>query len=234
MKTRSITPPYRSPLQQRNAGFSLVETMMAVSCAAIIGGFAINVQVNALNLFRKNASLNVNHESSRKIIDRLEKEVQSSISIPALVGTNRDVIDSTGPAPGIAFLRQSGPIRRVAATALAGSTVIQLNSQGPVPVVGQRLLIPAYDIEGDIISVNGNSVTLATALPVDVKITSGTLDRNIKAIVTDLVSYVVIGGQLREYQNAASNTYNLIAKDITEPTPFGLPYNAAPNSVPST
>lgn len=229
--------PSQTQHGQRRAasfGFSLLEVMMAVSCAVIIGAFAYAVQLSALNLFRSNGAINANHDTTRKIIDRLEREIQSSISIPALVGTNRDVIDSTGPAPGIAFLRQSGPIRRVAATALAGSTVVQLDATGPTPIVGQRLLIPAYDIEGDIIAVTGNTVTLATSLPMDIKITSGTLDRNIVAVVTDLVSYVVIDGQLREYQNAASNSYNLIAKNITEPTPFGLPFNAVPNSVPAS
>jgi hypothetical protein len=80
--------------------------------------------------------------------------------------------------------------------------------------------------------VNGNTVTLATTLPEDVSVTSGGLSRNIIAIVTDLVSYVVVEGQLREYQNAANNNYTLIATGISEANPFGLPYNAAPNTVP--
>lgn len=224
----------RKKIAARTSGFSLIEIMMAISCAVLVAGSAFTVQSTALALFRKNGAINASHEGTRKIIDRLEKEVQSAISIPALVGTDRDVIDSTGPAPGIAFLRQSGPIRKVAVSAAAGATVVQLDGTGPVPTVGQRLLIPAYDIEGDIIAVNGNAVTLAATLPVDVNITSGSLSRNIVAIVTDLVSYVVVDGQLREYQNAASNTYTLLATGISEANPFGLPYNAVPNTVPSS
>ncbi len=214
-------------------GFSLVEISIGMACAAIIGLAAFSIQYATINLFQKNSWINSNHESARKVMDRLEKEIQSSISIPALVGTNRDVLDSTGPAPGIAFLRQSGPLRQVSANAAAGSTVIQLDSNGPAPAVGQRLLIPAYEIEGDIISVTGNSVTLASPLPLDIKITSGALNRNIIAVLTDVISYVVVGSQLREYQNAASNNFNLIAQNMTEPNPFGLPFNVAPNATPA-
>ena len=223
-------------LQQKNfnlaTGFTLVELLFTISSAAIIGGAAVAIQSSALNLFRTNGVVNASHKGTRKIIDRLEKEIQSAISIPALVGTDRDVLDTTGPAPGIAFLRQSGPCRRIATTALAGSATVQLDA-GPTPKIGQRLLIPDYDIEGDIIGVSGTTVTLAAPLPEDVKITSGSLSRNIVALVTDLVSYVVIDGQLREYQNASTNDYNVIAVGLTEPEPFGLPYNAVPNSTPS-
>lgn len=213
------------------AGNSLVEVIVAVACAVVIGGVAVMIYVNSLDLFRNNGAINASHEAARSVIDSLEKEIQSAISIPALVGLDRDIIDTSGPAPGVAFLRQSGPLRQVTATALTGTTLVQLDS-GPLVKVGQRLLIPAYDIEGDVVGVNGNVVTLAAPLPADVKITSGTLNRNIIAIVTDLVTYLVIGGELREFQNPASNVYNLVATGFTEPTPFALPFNAVPGATP--
>ncbi len=223
MKTRAPQP----------CGYTLIEVMIATACFVIVGGVALTVHLNGLSLFRKDGAIAASHEATRKILDRLEKEVQSAISIPALVGTNRDVIDSTGPAPGIAFLRQSGPIRQVAATAAAGSNVIQLNS-GPSVTVGQRVLLPAYDIEGDVTAVNGNSVTLATTMPVTVSLTADDGSaRNIVALVTDLVSYVVINGELREYQNPSTNQYNVVAAGITEPNPFRLPFNAVPTPTPS-
>lgn len=228
-----MPPHFVTPKKARKTGFSLPELMIAVACTVVVGGFAAMVYLNTLGLSRKNGAINANHESVRKVLDRLQKEIQSAISIPALVGTNRDVIDSTGPAPGIAFLRQSGPIRRVVANANAGSTVIQLDS-GPAVTVGQRLLLPSYDIEGDVISVNGTTVTLATSLPIDVKVTSGGVSRTVTAVITDLISYVVVNGQLREYQNAATNNYNVVAIGLTEPSPFGLPYNAVPNGTPSS
>lgn len=228
-KSRRFTEAPR----RRTSGAALVEIIAATGCAMIVGGIALAVHLNAMTLFQKNGSINVNHETTRKVVDRLEKEIQSAISIPALVGTDRDIIDSSGPAPGIAFLRQSGPVRRIVATALAGANIVQLDSNGPAVKLGQRLIIPAYDIEGDVTAVNGNTVTIATPLPIDVKITSGALDRNIIAIVTDLISYVVIDGELREYQNAAKNDYNLVAMRITDPNPFGVPYNAVPQASPN-
>lgn len=221
----------RSHLTCGRAGFSLVELMIATACASLIAGAAFAFQSATFNLFRQNTSINASHEGARSIIDRLEKEIQSAISIPALVGTNRDVLDTTGPAPGVAFLRQSGPLRRVAATVTAGSYTVVLDSAGPSPVVGQRLLIPAYDIEGDIVSVAGSAVTLAAPVSSDLNVTSGPLTRNIIAVVTDVVAYVVINTELREYQNAATNVYNVVAVSVTEPKPFGLPYNAVPNVV---
>lgn len=224
------------PMKQRAAnesGFTLVELMVAGALGLVVVGLAAAIHLNALDLFQKNGAINLNHERTRKIIDRLEKEIQSAISIPALVATNRDVIDSTGPAPGIAFLRQSGAIRQVVAAAPAGTNIIKLNS-GPQVIKGQRLLLPAYEIEGDVTSVDGNTVTIAGSLPMDVNITSDDVpNRNVTAIITDLVSYVVVDGELREYQNAATNDYITIARGITDPNPFGVPYNAVPSPSPS-
>lgn len=216
----------------RRGAYTLIEMMIAITCAALLSLTIYTLLIAGLQLFRKNGAVNANHEQVRKVTDRLEREIQSAISIPALVDMNREVVDTTGPAPGIAFLRQSGPLRRVAATASAGSTTVQLDS-GPAPLVGQRLLIPAYDIEGDITAVTGNSVTLATPLSTELKITSGSLDRNIIAVVTDLVSYVVVNNDLREYQNASSNKYNTVITGITSPAPFSLPFNAVPSASPT-
>ena len=221
------------------AGFSLIELMIAAACASLVAGACFGVQLASLNLFRTNGSVNVGQEGTRKIFDRLEKEIQSAISIPALVSTNRDILNSVGPAPGVAFLRQTGPLRKIAARIAAGSKVVVLDSTGPAPVVGQRLLLPSYDIEGDIISVAGNTVALAEAVPIDVEITNALGDRNVVAVLTDIVTYVVVNsdplpgapfkkGELREYQNASTNAYNLVATGLTAPNPFGLPYNAAP------
>ncbi len=227
----------------RTAGASLVEVLVSVACAVVIGGIAILIYTNSLDLFRDNSAINYSHENARGIIDRLEKEIQSAISIPALVRADRNIIDTTGPAPGVAFLRQSGAVRQVTTSALIGATVVQLNN-GPVVRVGQRLLIPAYDIEGDIIGVNGNSLTIAAPLPADVMTTLDGVNRNVVAIVTDLVTYVVVNAnagtarpaayELREYQNAASNDYNLVATGFTEPEPFSLPYNAVPGATPTS
>lgn len=222
-------------MKQRAAnesGFTLVELMVAGALGLVVVGLAAAIHLNALDLFQKNGAINLNHERTRKIIDRLEKEIQSAISIPALVATNRDVIDSTGPAPGVAFLRQSGAIRQVVAAAPVGTSIIKLNS-GPQVIKGQRLLLPAYEIEGDVISVDGDTVTIAGSLPMDVNITSGTISRNVTAIITDLVSYVVVDGELREYQNAATDDYITIARGITDPNPFGVPFNAVPSPSPS-
>lgn len=217
----------------KESGFTLIELMVAGALGLVVAGLAAAIHLNALDLFQKNGAINLNHERTRKIIDRLEKEIQSAISIPALVATNRDVIDSTGPAPGIAFLRQSGAIRQVVAAAPAGTSIIKLNA-GPQVTVGQRLLLPAYEIEGDVTSVDGDTVTIAGSLPMDVNTTSDDgSSRNITAIITDLISYVVVDGELREYPNAATNDYITVATGITEPNPFGVPFNVVPSPSPS-
>lgn len=230
-----IPPPisFSAVHRRRLSGTSLLEIMVTVASALIIGGVALLIHVQSLDLFHGNTGINANHDLARGVVDRLEKEIQSAISIPALVAANRDVIDTTGPAPGVAFLQQNGPVRQVAVNALAGSLTVQLN-QGPTAAIGQRLLIPAYDIEGDIVSVSGNTVTLAAALPADVKVLQDGVTRNIVAIITDLVTYLVQDGELRLYPNASSNAFSLIATGVTEPTPFTLPYNAVPGATPSS
>ncbi len=220
-----------SSLRQHTRGNSLVEVLVTIASAVVIGGVALLIYTNSLEMFRGNTGINASHDLGRNVVDRLEQEVQSAISIPALVGANRDIIDTTGPAPGVAFLRQTGPIRQVTTTALAGASTVQLDS-GPAIAIGQRLLIPAYDIEGDIVAINGSTVTLAAPLPADVKVTQDGVSRNIVALVTDLVTYVVQGNELRLYQNPATNVYSLIATGLTEPMPFTLPYNAVPGATP--
>ncbi len=224
--------PFSAVRRRRLSATSLLEVMVTVASALIIGGVALLIHVQSLSLFQGNSGINANHDLARGVVDRLEKEIQSAISIPALVAADRNVLDTTGPAPGVAFLQQNGPVRQVAANALAGSLTVQLN-QGPTAAIGQRLLIPAYDIEGDIVSVSGNTVTLATAIPTDVKLVQDGVTRNIVAIITDLITYVVQNGELRLYPNASTNTYALIATGLTEPTPFTLPYNAVPGATPS-
>ena len=106
-------------------------------------------------------------------------------------------------------------------------TTIQVSGLGSfVPKVGQRFFIPTHQIEADITAVNGSTLTLATSLGVPVHVTNSPTNFNVVAYIADVVSYVIVGGELRFYPDVTSNNYNVIARNQTNPKPFGLPFGA--------
>jgi prepilin-type N-terminal cleavage/methylation domain-containing protein len=219
--------PNLSRYRVRN-GFTLTETLVAMSIFVLVSAALILLLRSGLVLYTKNSAVNIAHQQARQALDRLEKDIHESMSLPVLIDADRNVVEGVGPAQGVSFIKQAGPICIVAADVSANQNKVQLSGLGAyVPQVGQRLLIPAYQIEGDITAVNGNSVTLATNLGVALKTSVNGNNANIVAYIGDLVSYVIVGSELRYYQNVDSDNYSVVSRFMTNPKPFGAPYYAS-------
>jgi prepilin-type N-terminal cleavage/methylation domain-containing protein len=220
------------PHLQARRGFTLVEMMTGIAVFVLASGIIISVLRSGLLLYAKNSAVNVAHQQARQALDRLTKDIHSSISIPSLLDVNLAALDgnNVGPAEGVSFQIQAGPTCLVAADAAANQNTIQLTGLGTfVPKVGERLVIPTHQIESDITAVSGNTITLTTNLGVPVTVTNsgGGSNYNIVAYITDLVGYVVVNGELRYYPSVAQNTYTVLARYMTNPKPFGAPYYAS-------
>jgi hypothetical protein len=202
--------------------------MVAIGVFVVAGGIIFEVFRSGLIQSAKNSAVNMAHAQARQALDRLVRDIHAAVSVPVLVDTNRVAVAGAGPAPGVSFLLQSSPVCLVAADAAATQNSIQLTGLGSyVPAVGQRLIIPSHQIEADITGVSGNTLTLATNLGVAVTVSNGgNPNRNIIAYVADLVTYVQVGPELRYYPNAASSTFTVVARYLTNPLPFGAPFYA--------
>jgi type II secretory pathway pseudopilin PulG len=218
----------------RLAAFTMVEIMVSTAAFALAGGVIYEVLTNGIILSAKNSAVNLAHQQTRQAADRIIRDIHNAISVPVLMDVNRVALpNSVGPAPGIAFMLQSGPVLMVTATGTApddyskDSTTIQVTGLGSfVPKVGQRFFIPTHQIEADIIAVNGSTLTLATSLGVPVHVTNSPANFNVVAYIADVVSYVMVSGELRFYGSASSSEYQVVARNQMNPQPFGLPFGA--------
>jgi hypothetical protein len=215
------------PRQTSNrAGFTLAETSVATGLFVLTAGMICLILIAGITLYAKNSSVNLAHEQVRQAIDRLQRDIHAAISIPVLVDANRNALNSSGPAAGVAFMLQSSPTLAVAADAAATQSTIQVSGLGSyVPLVGQRFVIPAYQIEADITAVNGSTLTLASNLGRAVPVSNSPTNYNVVAYVADVVEYVVVNSELRFYKNASSDNYSVVSRTLLNPTPFGLPFN---------
>jgi hypothetical protein len=208
------------------AGFSLAETAVATAVFVLAGGLITLILITGVVLYAKNSSVNIAHDQVRVALDRLERDIHTAVSIPVLVDANRVALNSTGPAAGVAFMLQASPTLRVTSNAAANQNTIQVTGLGSfVPVAGQRFVIPTYQLEADIVSVSGNTLTLATNLGIPITVTNSGPDYNIVAYVADIVEYVLVNKELRFYKNASSTNYAVIARNLLNSMPFGLPFN---------
>jgi hypothetical protein len=205
------------------AGFTLIETSISTGISVIAGGLICLILVIGITLYAKSSAINLAHEQARQAMDRLQRDIHAAVSIPVLVDANRVALDSTGPAAGVAFMLQGSPTLRVSADAAPNQTTVQVSGLGSyAPQVGQRFVIPTFQIEADISAVSGNTLTLVNNLGVPV---TGTSTNNIVAYIADVVTYVVVNGEMRFYKNPSSTNYSVVSRSLLNPTPFGLPFN---------
>jgi type II secretory pathway pseudopilin PulG len=220
--------------KSHRAAFTIAEIMVSAGVFAIASVAIYQVLNTGVVLAARNSAVNLAHQQTRQAADRLMRDIHNSISVPVLLDVNRVALpNSVGPAEGIGFMLQTGPVLMVTATGTTpddypkDSTTIQVTGLGSfVPKVGQRFFIPTHQIEADITAVNGSTLTLATSLGVPVHVTNTPTNFNVVAYIADVVSYVMVNGELRFYSSASSNTFQVVARNQINPQPFGLPFGA--------
>ena len=135
-------------------GFTLVEMAIAAACVVIAGGTAFVFLQSATTLFLSGHSANRSNQLAYLTMDRLARDVHSSIEIPALTDADGATITLTGSAPvnaaGIRFrVYAGGPFQIPTATTADSSTVAVKTQASPqMPRAGQLLAIPSVSVNG--------------------------------------------------------------------------------------
>jgi hypothetical protein len=135
-------------------GFTIIELAIAASCVVIAGGTAFVFLQSATNLFMSGHAVNRSNQLAYLTMDRLARDVHSSIEIPALVDANGATIPLTGTASvsaaGIRFrVYAGGPFQIPAATAADATTVtVKTAASAQMPRAGELLAIPSVPVNG--------------------------------------------------------------------------------------
>ncbi len=135
-------------------GFTLVEMAIAAACIVIAGGTAFVFLQSATTLFLSGHSANRSNQLAYLTMDRLARDVHSSIEVPALTDADGAVITLTGSAPvnaaGLRFRMYSGGPFQIptARTADSATVAVKTAASAQMPRVGQLLAIPSVPVNG--------------------------------------------------------------------------------------
>lgn len=219
-------------LQLRRTGaFTLVELMVASAVAVLTGAIVYQVLNMGLVLFAKNIALNAAHQEARSSILRMQYGLHSSASVPYLIDFN--FVQGSGMIAlgGIAFQTYAWGPGKVAANATSSATVIRVQlPAGAKPAKGQKLILPAHQIEQSIKTVTpvtGNStqfdITVKDPIGKAVTVVSGINNYNVVCFITDGVCYLVYNGTLYYYPNFTDAQPRILTTGITSAAPFSTP-----------
>jgi type II secretory pathway pseudopilin PulG len=213
-------------LNSNDRGYTLVELAVGAGVIGVIGLLLYSVLNLCIVLGAKNTAVNIAHQNARTAMTRMFRDLHSAVSLPYLVDTSGNQVAGNGPAAGISFQEWSGGPHLFNSDAATSQNQIsiKITAGQPIPVVGQRVIVPTHQIEDDITAVSGTSdnltLTLAHNLPVAV---SGTSTYSIVCFITDRCSYTVMNGALDRQAAALQNAPSVIGHNITNATPFSAP-----------
>jgi prepilin-type N-terminal cleavage/methylation domain-containing protein len=217
-------------ISPNDRGYTLTELAVATALFGVVGLLMYCVLNFSAVLGAKNAAINTAHQNARTAMVRVLQDLHSAVSQPYLVDTSGTQVAGGGSAAGISFQKwSSGPHLFTSDAAVGQSQItIKVTSGQSMPVVGQRVIVPTHQIEDDITAVSGSSdnltLTLAHNLPVAV---GGTSTYSVVCFITDRCSYTVVNGVLQWHGPTVTNSFSLIARSITNATPFTIPTASA-------
>jgi hypothetical protein len=227
------------------SGLSMVELSITMGVVGALGLVIYSLLNIGTVLGAKNTATNTAHQQARVAMIEMIQDLHSAVSMPALTGLVGN------QASGISFqqwgsvwkngtMTTNGGPHEIRNDANAGQPEIRmvLATGQPMPIAGQRVIVPTHQIEDDIVSVSGDptncKVVLANNLPVAIKgaDTSSSVGEII-CYITDRCSYNVIqvtAGPPAEYKlqwsKVSAPPARDIVTDITNPRPFSIPTTA--------
>jgi hypothetical protein len=128
--------------------------VIAAACVVIAGGTVFVFLQSATMLFLSGHAANRSNQLAYLTMDRLARDVHSSIEIPSLVDATGATITITGSAPvsaaGIRFRIYAGGPFQIPSATTADSATVTVNTQASAqaPVAGQLLAIPSVPVNG--------------------------------------------------------------------------------------
>ena len=232
------TPHNNNKLGQ--GGYTAGEMIVACGVLVILGLAFFQVLNSGMILYAKNTAVNSAHEESREGINRLNRDIHASVSVPQLRNSTHD---GTYTVAGSFAVVSSNPVGGVPPTAAGVSfqnvtpgnpnfvwkdpgsdTKIMLKDNPNPPTAGMRLIVPFWGIEDDIARVDGataqhsNVVTanaMETILAKKAPLFSGG-DAYAITYYTDRVLYVVEGGT---YIADSKGDFNLVSGQYVSVSP---------------
>src|SRR5690606_11228462 len=143
-------------------GFTLLELIIAMGIAVSAGGGLFIVLHAATSLSAKNTAINVTHQQVRQAIHESLREIHAAVSIPQLVDHQLQPLTgaaASGPAEGVSYQTlHAGPFL-VWANASKSSTTVTLDTRhgglqfaDSTKKAGYRLIIPAFQVEEEIVN----------------------------------------------------------------------------------
>ena len=242
-------------LSPATRGFTLIELMFTTLLIGVLGLIIYSLLNTGMVLGAKNTAVNTAHQQARVAMLEMLQNLHSSVSLPALADASGTPYSSPVPASaeGIAFQQwQSGPHKIISGGSgpngdyTTSDKTIHIKVTGAssaAPTVGERLIIPTHQIEGDVTAVSGSTNNLSVtmdnflvppgtassyqlpgggwaihALPIAISGTGSTLG-DIVCFITDRCSYTVANTALSWRKQGV----RAIVNDITNNTPFSTP-----------
>jgi hypothetical protein len=227
------------------SGLTLVELSVTTGLVGVLGLIIYTLLNMGTVLGARNTATNTAHQQARVAMIEMIQDLHASVSLPALKGVvgsqaSEIAFQQWGSALQNGVVTNNGGPHEIKSDAAAGQKVIHIKVTGaqPLPIVGQRVIVPTHQIESDIDAVSGGSgdltLTLHDDLPVAINGTiSGSGD--VVCYITDRCSYKVVE-LLDEWGNSRiPPEYKLqwtkqsappardIVNDITNPRPFSIP-----------
>ncbi len=157
-------------LSPQTRGATLVEMMFTTILVGVVGLLIYSILFTSTVLGAKNTAVNFAHQQARIAMMDMLQDLHLAVSLPALANASGTRYASPAPvnAEGIAFQKWSSGPHQIKSDAAAGQNQITLNlttgTGNPTPIVGQHLIVPAYEIEADITAVTGSSGTFTVTL----------------------------------------------------------------------
>ena len=218
----------------RGRAFTLVEVMIALSVATVVGLAVFTILNTAMFMAARNLSVNLTNNSERKSLDRIEEVIQQANTMPTLITTTGAAASS--PAAGVTFdyyrggpyvLNVTGstiPANTTSLTVIRSTNVV---ASPPIPTAGDVLMINgAPSTVRALIStvvvgaINGSSqqtitVTLTNQLGAAIPIpSSGTLTAYLVRKVAFIVMPEGSGSELHYYGSYETTT------NLSDPTRY--------------
>ena len=174
--------------KETRSGLTLVELSITAGLVGVLGLIIFSLLNMGTVLGAKNAAVNTAHQQARVAMIEMLQDLHSSVSLPQLInvsGTQAAGISfqQWGAAPLNGVITPNGGPHRIISDAAAGQKIVHIavTSGQPAPIVGQRLIVPIYQIEDRIASTSGTtsdlSITLDNNLTTAIKGTASTFWR---------------------------------------------------------